>query len=110
MMVIPFNFAHISGLTRYDFIHEAVVTPKRKFDFYLPKEEQTLMSAVPARWALLNWFREYNQHVYHQLMPIATVDGKPLYTIKTIGENQDLLQLDSFRTIKEVKAHLNTLY
>ncbi|KFA99621.1 hypothetical protein [Vibrio sp. ER1A] len=97
-MKMPTLFTAISELTARDFRKQAVITPKHKFDVYDDDGVQ--------KCNVINWSVEYKTHVYQKL-DIATVDGNPLYFVEThCALGQAWLCSESFRTIKEVKAHL----
>ncbi|NOI26797.1 hypothetical protein [Vibrio mediterranei] len=97
-MKTPTVFAAVSELTARDFRKQAVVTPRSQFDVYDDDGVQ--------KCNVINWSAEYQTHVYQKL-DIATVDGKPLYFVKThCALDQKWLCSETFRTIKEVKTHL----
>ncbi|AYV24970.1 hypothetical protein L1D61_26910 [Vibrio mediterranei] len=99
-MKMPTLFTAISELTARDFRKQAVITPKHKFDVYDDDGVQ--------KCNVINWSVEYQTHVYQKL-DIATVDGKPLYFVEThCALGQAWLCSESFKTIKEVKAHLKS--
>ncbi|APX09918.1 MULTISPECIES: hypothetical protein [Vibrio harveyi group] len=91
-MKAPTHFAALSELTSRDFKKQAVITPKRRFDFYDDGKKCNV----------INWSSEYKDHVYHCLN-YSNVDGKPLYFVDTYSVWGDWLCSESFRTIKEVK-------
>lgn len=97
-MKAPEHFAAISELTRRDFKKQAVITPKRRFDFYDDGKKCNVH----------NWSKEYQVHIYHRLN-CAIVDGNPLYFVETYSMWGDWLCNESYRTIKAVKAHWSGL-
>lgn len=104
-MKIPFQFVPVSAINRRAFQASAVVTPKRCFDFYMV-DDKTYFN-------VMNWDRKENTHVYHRL-EFALVDNQPLYTVKKVNANSmsqsNSLAIHSFRTIREVIAHLRCVY
>lgn len=97
-MKIPSCFASLSELTARDFKNKAVITPKRRFDFYDDGKKCNVH----------NWSSEYQEHIYHRLNS-SIVDGKPLYFVDTHSMWGDWLCSNSYRTIKAVKKHWNGL-
>lgn len=91
-MKAPTHFAALSELTARDFKKQAVITPRRRFDFYDEGQKCNVH----------NWSSEYQVHVYHCLN-YANVDGKPLYFVETYSMWGDWLCSESYRTIKAMK-------
>ncbi len=96
-MNTPAHFATLSELTSRDFKKQAVITPKRRFDFYDEGKKCNV----------LNWSTEYQEHIYLCLNYTHNVDGKPLYFVETYSMWGDWLCSESFRTIKAVKVALD---
>ncbi len=97
-MKTPPCFAALSELNARDFKNKAVITPKRRFDFYDDGNKCNVH----------NWSSEYQEHVYHRLN-CSIVDGKPLYFVDTYSMWGDWLCSESYRTIKAVKEHWSGL-
>ncbi|CAK2045659.1 conserved hypothetical protein [Vibrio crassostreae] len=91
-MDIPIFFVALSELTRRDFKKQAVITPKRRFDFYDEGKKCNVF----------NWSSEYQEHIYHSLN-CSNVDDKPLYFVETYSMWGDWLCSHYYRTIKAMK-------
>lgn len=91
-MKTPIYFAALSELTSRDFKKQAVITPKRRFEFYDGGKNCNVH----------NWSREYRVHIYHGLN-YANVDNQPLYFVETYSSKGDWLCSESYRSIKEIK-------